>query len=377
VTEARILGPGFDRVVRSSDPNWKIKIAKKQNASQSYSRSFLKGSFTTGVVRGQSTVVPYNEYYNAYRYAGNVPSSFPSTDTATDDIALKRIKNKISSHEAHFNSLLPLAELRELRITISGAAELTSDFLRTAVDIKRSKGRSAAKYLSKAWLTYGFGIAPVVSDVAKLADSIKEFLLRNDHTAVLKGSYEKQWVTGGKLSNVNVMALTGSDMFETYHHQHKLSYQYKGGFNFLLRSASDYGASAHFGFQMQNLVPTAWELVPFSWVVDYFGTVGDWLDDTFTGTPVKLLYLNRTRKYECRGFNENYTVPRPNALKNFKEIRRGTCNFVYSEFERTVLATLPHRVLRFRTVDEVAQHSLNKLFNLFSILGSDIRTPRR
>jgi hypothetical protein len=228
---------------------------------------------------------------------------------------------------------------------------------------------SAARYISKAWLTYGFGIAPMISDAKKASESIKEFLLRNDHSVTLSGSATKSWRSGGRTVN-DINGIAATDLVCHSNINHSLSYQYKGGFNFLLSSGSDYGALDHFGISAGDLVPTAWELVPFSWVIDYFTTAGDYLDDTFTGTPVKLLYLNQTRKYQALGTNRlEHVLRKPVTLKNFSQ-KTGTCSYQYTEFERTVLTALPHRILRFKTVDEVAIHSLDKLFNLVSVMNN-------
>nr|QDH87884.1 MAG: hypothetical protein H1BulkLitter4382_000003 [Leviviridae sp.] len=372
----RTFGSGVNRVTGTSDPSWRIKIAKKQNASSSYFRSDIDGSIKP--IRGRcierSTAVLHRKSYTYdCRWLGPVPTSFASfsADSTLDDIALKRLKNKIASHESHFNSLLPLAELHELRKTFRDSVDLTIDFLGVVADIRKTKGRSAAKYLSKAWLTYGFGIAPVISDVSKLANTISEYILRTDHTAILTGQSSRDWTTGRRQVNPldSPRPMTGCDLDVHSVLNHSLSYMYKGGFNFSLASSSDYGAARQFGLRLENLVPTAWELIPFSWVIDYFTTVGDYLDDTFIGTPVKLLYLNQTRRYQCSGTNRmNLVYSSPTTVTGLQPTP-GVTNWRYGEFQRTVLSTLPHRIMRLRTIDEVGLHSLNKLFNLISILA--------
>jgi hypothetical protein len=370
----RTVGPGFERKTGTSNPDWRVKIAKKQDASSAYYRTkidcFVKPIYATGEELG---VVDHRKAYtyNA-RWTGPIPTSFPSTDAFTEDVALSILKRKISEHEDHFNSLLPLAELHELRTTFRNSVELATDFLDTVIRVKRKYKdvRYATKYLSKAWLTFGFGIAPVIKDVSDLAKSISEYLLRTDHTAVLEGHFTKQWSSGSSvLPADNPGSMAGTDLKVHSTLVHKLTYMYKGGFNFALSSAVDYGAMRHFGLRLENLTPTAWELIPFSWLMDYFATVGDCLEDTFIGTPVHVLYLNKTRSYKVQGQNRMEVVHRsPPGIRSLVS-NPGSCLWSYSEFERTVLGTLPHRVCRFRTIDEIGSYSLRKLLNLAAILG--------
>jgi hypothetical protein len=50
--------------------------------------------------------------------------------------------------------------------------------------------------------------------------------------------------------------------------------------------------AARWGFNPAQFLPTAWELLPWSFLVDYFATIGDYLDASFTNTA--------TLKWTCR-----------------------------------------------------------------------------
>lgn len=359
---------------KNANPNWRVKVAKRQDASSDYFFSTFQMSNPPPLVTCSDKILDNPAFTNtgfcAMRWSGGPPATYPSTDLTVADIALARLKNKIASHQKDFVAMLPLAELRELRGLVRTSSELTIDFLTTLANIKRTRGASAFKLASQAWLTYGFGIAPLVADTKKASESIAAFLERNDHTVVLSGSHSKTWSTG-------YVTDSGAGGFYSHamshsHTTHSLSYRYKGGFNFVLGSANNYGVADHFHLKLPTLVPLAWELTPFSWIADYFSTVGAYLEDVFIGTPVKLLYLNRTRKYEAQVTNNIYFALTDSSARFLS--KQGAVNACrYFEFERTSLSALPHRTLRFRTVDEVAQNSLNKLFNLMAVLGSGHR----
>lgn len=369
VVRQDVIGTGFVKQTRNSNPSYKVQIAQRRDASTYFSRDFFDyqiGIAQCNVVVKQPGFADVKSSY-ATRYSGLIPSSFPTSHQATDDRALAKIKRKIQMHTGDFNALVPMAQVRELRSTVTAAANLSSGLLQTLIQIRKTKGRSAFKYASEAWLTYGFGLAPLVSDAKDICDSIQAYLLRQDHSSVLTGSESTDWVDSHN-------DLSFGDTADTVKFRDKgnvkytYSCRYKGGFNFDLRSAVDYGALDHFNFKLPALIPTAWELVPFSWVADYFGTVGAFLDDCFTGSPVNPIYLNRTRKLVAEGYNQI----------TFEKSYRGTvflvnipskCKWRYTWYERTPLQVLPRRSLRFYTADEVGKNSLNKLSNLAAILG--------
>jgi len=361
---------GFDTTISNSNTLYRRQIAKKANASTAYTRNITEYNIPVvrcnSLVRSTNPSIKDTRGFHVMRWSGVVPSSFVTTDTACDDRALNKLKRKLSSHTKDFNLIVPLAQIHELRQTVVGAANLTTGLLETLLSIRKTKGKSAFKYASEAWLTYGFGIAPLVSDTKEICESIQAYLLREDHTSVLTGTDSISWSSGrSTLSSVAGAIGTKFEDHATIHHE--LSYQYKGGFNFTLRSANDYGVLDHFHVNLPALIPSAWELVPFSWVADYFATVGPFLDDVFTGSPVNAIYLNRTRKYKATGSN----------FISYKQVNGGiilsqtpgSSQWSYRLFNRTPLASLPRSSLRLRTMDEVGRYSLNKLANLASILG--------
>lgn len=357
---------GFSSVSRNSDPNWRVKVAKKQNASLPYKRVDIEGFPVRLTCETENFGAPWKiTGSNAMRYLGDTLTSFPSVDPSVADIALSRLKRKIASHQGDLNAIIPIVELRDLHHTIKGTADLVNGLLNTLITIRKTRGRSAFKYASQAWLTHSFGINPLLADAKAACEALTNFLLRQDHTATLSGEYGTTWVTSSK--NSGITGAIGANVRCTSSVEHSLSYRYAGAFNFLLKSSNDYGAAGYFHAELPALLPTAWELTAFSWVADYFTTFGDFLEDEFTFIPVASLYLNSTRKYEARGTNNLEHVPSAGYI--IKSQTTGRATWRYSEFERNVLASLPHRIVRVKTLDEIGgKYALNKVLNLASIL---------
>jgi hypothetical protein len=135
----------------------------------------------------------------------------------------------------------------------------------------------------------------------------------------------------------------------------------------LLKSANDYGAVDHFGLNLPDLVPAAWELVPWSWVVDYFTTVGAYLDDVFSSDPSACRYVCQNRLYRVE-VNTDVWWARDNGVK-YPDQSEGRSYVELFEFDRTMLSNLPSRSLRFKTLDEIGLNGVNKLLNLVAVLG--------
>jgi hypothetical protein len=57
-----------------------------------------------------------------------------------------------------------------------------------------------------------------------------------------------------------------------------------------------------FGFRWGELVPTAWELIPYSFLVDYFTNIGDVIDGYLARTT-KMAWLAKTVRKESRAIS--------------------------------------------------------------------------
>jgi hypothetical protein len=358
-----------DSQATASDPNWKQKIALKQSASLPYRRTAVtiknrRSSNSTSFV-GPNYKAVGNFFSNQIF---NVPSSWPgATDLALRDIALTRLKRKLQAHSGAMNVLVPIGELKDLRSTIRSSAELTSSLMKTLIDIKRSKGRSAFRYASKAWLTYGFGIAPMISETKKISESIVQFLERENHNAVLTGVADRDWVGGVK--STSSQAANRSFMYADTDILHNLSYEWTGGFHFPVSAANNYDAMDHFNVKVPALIPVAWELTPYSWVVDYFTNVGAFLEDVFVATPGNAVYLTCSRRYHVRAYQTTrFTKQDEPPFYTQMSSSPATSFWEYLDIERTVHASIPCAPLRFKTVDEIGKFGITKLLNLSSLL---------
>lgn len=377
-----------------SNPNWKVQVKKRQNASTPYYRREVISTPATGRVRLQVLIDGYPQSTRMYgiesvTWPPRTPVlSLQYEDADLADLAITRLKRKLSNRTQSFNSIIPLAELRELRQTVDGMATTTMKVLVALSDVKRSFKRtvrnvkdpaklrkalkSAYKDASNIWLTYSFGVSPMMSTIKDVSQSIGDYLVRYDSIDRLTGSATKAWTTPEYRSDQSVSAVQGAYL-ETYTScRHKLQYKYIAGHRFSLTSANDYGAVDHFGLSPPNLIPAIWELTAFSWVVDYFTTVGAYLDDTFSGNTGESVYVIKNRKYSIEAstrvqYNKTYTGSGYQYLEWDTNAVAGSV--AAYDFRREVLNSYPPRVLRFKTLDEVGLNGVSKLLNLASVLS--------
>lgn len=369
--------PGSADVISgTSNPDWKILVSKGLDASSPYrhrTSSFVPVYLST-FVKAQAAWYLVREHTHQ-RSMTLMPDEYTETDSVLRDVALSRVKRRIKSKEANFDALVPIVELRELRRLVTSSATLTSRFVETALalrSLKRLRPRDALKRLGEAWLTWSFGVSPIVSDTVKLTESIRAYLDRNDHRSRVTGQASRDWVTTNRTGSGGAY---GTNDWIHGRFTHELSYKFVALHHFDLTASNSYTLSQHLGLGPVRIIPAAWELVPWSWIADYFGTVGQFLDDTYSAAP-SLIFIVENRKYKIVGRLESFAVKSGVVDDSILEFRTDVYrpgSYEHFDFERIVLGSLPSSLLRFKTADEVGVNVVKRLLNLVSLLVSTRR----
>lgn len=371
---SKTIGPYGPRNYRNrvSRPSWRTVIAKGGDAGNIYAR---ESTSTPKLVAASCSSVGKYAPYKGYRedwYICTVPNDFPQDlnvdDSNLQDQALTRLKRKLSKRVGSVDALAPAVELRELRGLFSQATEMTTKMVKTLVDIKRTKGKSAIKFASKAWLAYGFGVRPLIDDIAHVAAGIQDYFDRSDFVFKQAASAKRNWVTAGNVRPMGTWS-SGPKPYGQSTYNYELSYRwYCGGHTDLLK-ANDYSVWKHLGFEGGKLLPAAWELLPYSWVTDYFTNVGDFLADMFWVEPGTMQYVGVTKRLRCT-VQTSYWFDVAKSTWDASP-RNGSCTIVYQLFTRLPSSLiLPHVGLRIKSIDEVGFAGVEKLLNLTAILGS-------
>lgn len=358
--------PGSNTQTGSGNALYKDQILAGIDATTSYSRSGfdIKPGFfdmtSTQLWGGQNIVS--RRFERLTSVFPNIPSLGNSVLTGE---ASSRLKRKLRQFTGQSNQLTNVAELRDVPKTIKSVAGSASKLISTVLQSNK-RGRDLQKFAADQWLTWSFGVLPTLGAVDDAVSSLGKYLKRDDHRNVEYGVHSEDWVLSTTSSS------TGSLHYNVVHNgsfRVTRSAKITAGFKYLLRSSEDYTLGKHLGFDLSSVVPTAYELMPYSWLIDYFTTAGQVIEDTFTADFGQSFYICLNQKLTIEG----QTTFRPQSLISQTRLDRFTtnpCTYKYFSFSRSPLSNLPRAPLRFKQPAEVARNATNKLLNLVSILRS-------
>jgi len=355
----------------SNNKDCRKLVATGQNATYPYSRT---GGFVKTV-----------QYSGTTDSVGQTPSShtecwgqligpalvLTKDTTALKDVALARLKRKLNGYVGQAQLAAPLAESREIHRLVKQINGFGLDAVKALLILKRTKGKSALKLFSNIWLGFGFGINPLLKDIESAANAILDYQTRDDRHVRVSGAASEDFFSSGNASPPVFIAPNVDSQINGSAY-HKQGVRITAGIDLKIRSNASYSVLDHLGLSITDIPSAIWELVPFSWVVDYFTTVGPWLDDVFFTLPGQCKYVSQSTKYQNDVKWNLQILSHPNTNVSITGRSGG---FKYYSFQRVSLSTLPTRQLRIKSLDEDAKYGLTKLLNLASVLAGHLVTP--
>lgn len=282
-------------------PGWRDIILRGENATTSMSGTWetidfhFVGSYAG---YGGRTWVTFRDHGNPsdatiYRnemvgdltwyFCADNPSSFTNGADASKayNKALVSFLKKVRQAQVAWSAPTFLGELREsihmIRHPASALNHLLGQYLKDVKRLKRTRPRNWKKGLSGLWLEYAFGWVPLVSDIGNAYQAYKDLVTEHD------GKY--RMLEAGAIDEASNAAHTKDLLVDmgptvTYYSGSQrgtssVRYKFRGA---VVRhvDATIVGSRLEtFGFEAQEWVPTAWELLPWSFLVDYFSNIGD------------------------------------------------------------------------------------------------------
>lgn len=218
---------------------------------------------------------------------GFSPNAFlPSApSSAVDSVAEKmaasaflRSYTKATQSWAGGSAIAEFAEtVRMLKDPIGSLYNHTWSFVGRVGRLKKVYARDPVKYgklLGSLWLGYSFGVAPLVADVNDAYGAIKA--LSEDLGAAGRipifgfgsnsrvESIERRGITGANYAVQDLTTLLLSEV------------RYRGSVR--CQPPGPGPIAENFGVGFVDILPSVWEGVPWSWLVDYFVNVNEMLD---------------------------------------------------------------------------------------------------
>jgi hypothetical protein len=243
---------------------------------------------------------------------------YASLTSEQSNRALVKLLKQIKEQTVQFSGLTFLGELRETIHMIRHPAEAlrknTEKYLKTikntrqkvASRSKQRRGESAERFaqrranavkdaLSGSWLEYKFGVLPLLSDIKEIADAYIAAVSNEERLTTARGNSPNLVVVENPSSDVREEA-EGIRLGRVSSSSSTVSVSLRAGLRFKASvPTSPAGRLVELSglTTFQDFVPTVWELVPWSFLADYFVNIGEVLEGAFTDTS-NVFWATRT-----------------------------------------------------------------------------------
>lgn len=296
-------------------PGWREALRDGRDATTSLTGSRVVAQFTPGYAFasrpkiGTGTQIYKTEWLGRLGVNFQVPSGDPSNidETKANSLALGKFGQRIREVNTAFEGGVFLGELAQTLKTIrnpaKGLRNLVDQWRAVAVRIRRSRinplaarSRAVAEALADSWLEVQYGWKPLLNDIDAGSLALHKYKVGQPlrvKRVTASGSTEA--------ASAPTLATQGSNLLllrtETSS-SNNCTVVYRGAMRVEARDPRTMDPKL-IGFDLSNWVPTAWELVPYSFLIDYFSNIGDIINGwSLLGT--RLAWCNRTVIKEIR-----------------------------------------------------------------------------
>ncbi len=295
-------------------------IANGDNATtsmsgESWTLSLVPGKIRCGI---QHRNYPYPIGHREVNIEGNfmflgVPS-FPlvKPEGSADNQALTRYYSNVNSVATKFKGLVFTGELREslnmIKSPAKGLRDGMTDYLNSARRrVKRGlTPKQITKAIAETWLEYAFGWKPLINDIDSAITAFYQSDAVHPIFEMVKGSGRDESAVVSDTVQVNL-----GFWYVLYERmiRDEVYVQYRG----IYQSSGDGVPDSHtYGFRPAEFVPTLWELIPYSFLADYFTNIGEIVSSwsyRFIGTKWTSKTIRRQASEETIGMRTIQTPP--------------------------------------------------------------------
>lgn len=280
-------------------PNWKSILKSGNDATTAVSVVHRLGDppyvKAWEVVRYHSPTLPSNLVWHDTQLEGEVldlyfPGVDPAPQATIDSVRNRVIAKYYAEYHKARSSIEGGQDLGEIRETIrmirhpfQGIRDATIDYLTALKRVKNRYGRSPhamTKHAAGAYLEYRFGVLPLAEDIQQLALDAHRGRWPRYNIDVRASEFYSASERRTSLAYGNFTASA------TIKALRRSSYglRYRG--QVFTNSSADGKISKLQALRLlpEDFVPTLWDLIPYSWMIDYFANIGEILDALSVGT---------------------------------------------------------------------------------------------
>lgn len=299
-------------------PDFRRKIIQRQEAGSSYTRTgvtwYSIGDLVAKVAIQDFPYKPITttEHIYSYQAFNTLPGGIvPTNSSKLDAMCLAKFLSNAVDEARPFMGGVFVGELRQtlemIRSPFRDLRQLLSRYLTAAVGIRKiherrvkrilrakadrvryrqSKARTRRlvrreidrvnKALRNAWLEYHLGVIPLVADIENAVNVYSNLVAKPQYVrAYAKVEESNSAVVENRYETVpslwSIKAYTKETSSEVV--------KYRGAFEVKINTSADYESGLEqfqrlTGFRLWDIVPTVYNLIPYSFVVDYFSNLG-------------------------------------------------------------------------------------------------------
>lgn len=288
-------------------PGWKQKIASGLDATSvligtrkrvEYSRRYTGRKIQTG-----------SGFRYDWTYGGDLLTTFSSVPDSTPSTlplaGAKASEKFVADYYDKTRSIRGASSLAEATSTIRGLAS-PAKAIRKEIDkfhsslskrLKRSP-KDAAKVIGGSWLEWQFGVKPLVSDANAAADAVNRLRDGDFRASIPIRGVGMDEVVNEKAINQGVSAVPngiaspGSIGVVDSYLIDRTFVTIRGAVR-VAPPGSEVPPAMQFGLGFEDVLPAAWEAIPWSFFVDYFVNVSSVID-SWSMLWSNLSWANRT-----------------------------------------------------------------------------------
>jgi hypothetical protein len=253
-------------------------------------------------------------FYQTYEEVGLIDEIAAHVETSDTELPAG---NDDLMNRALIEALLSLKESRVNLAQAFAERQMTADLLgsslsriaRSVMLLRKKQFKKAwreiggnPKSLPKSWLEYQYGWNPILQDVKGSIDALQRRQSLDDWIITVKGNTTEKWKAENFLQNGEWPLIKRTQSMRGYF----VRLDYTPGNTFLSTLTS---------LGLTNPALLAWELLPYSFVIDWFLPIGDWLSCLDASNGFEFRSGSVTARRECITYVK--AVPGPVAVNPY------------------------------------------------------------
>lgn len=271
-------------------PDWRKRIRDGRSASTNFSGTIVTDFVTEGQAsldvewkNGSGKWVPlFGTSWGTPLAVDLSPQSLPSDSATVLNVARARLASEIQGASRAIEGGVSLGELGEtLRMIRRPFKTMYDDIPVYHAELNRrtrkNKNRAQLrKIIADTWLERAFGWVPLMNDIKAGCEALE----RMKHGPLdirdrVRASAHSDVQTGHSLLVTNGKPYANSPLYRVRRiSSTRVEYKLVAGVK--IRDANRAQMARRLlGFRLQDFAPTLWELLPWSFLIDYFSNLGD------------------------------------------------------------------------------------------------------